>query len=247
MSELRVTYIRCSTVLLQCGDKAVLTDPWFRLRMWFLPCLRWPGRRPDQLPRLDVVLTSHLHPDHYDPKAMQVLAPPRALFPPDSLRRLEGVGPGWEELAPWETTRIADLDICAVPAPHTGPPPDEVAWVLGFPGFGAVYFGGDGKLDRETLRRVRSEHGPIRLALLPVGGTRIFGKKTTMSPGDAEEAADLLEAERIIPIHQGGDWPALPPASLHPGRARHLARRFATRGEAERVFVLGCGDSVTLR
>ena len=247
MSELRVTYIRCSTVLLQCDGEAVLTDPWFRRRMWFMPTLRWPGRLPDQLPALDVVLTSHLHPDHYDPKAMQVLSPPRALFCPDALRRLDGVGPGWAELAPWHSTRIEAIEVRAVPAPHTGPPPDEVGYVFSFPGFGPIYFGGDGTLDRETLRRIRAEHGPTRLALLPVGGTRIFGKKTTMSPRDAEEAADLLEAERIVPIHQGGDWPALPPVSLHPGRARHLARRFARRGEAERVVVLRCGDSVTLR
>ena len=246
MSELRVTFIRCSTVLLECDGRALLTDPWFRLRMWFLPTLRWPGLRPRRLPALDAVLVSHLHPDHYDPKAMEQLAPPRVFFPPDSLRRLDGGGPGWEEVAPWETALVGDLEIRAVPAPHTGPPPDEVGYVVRFPGFGPVYFGGDGKLDREVLHRIRSESGPMKLALLPVGGTRIFGRKTTMSPKDAEEAADLLEAERIIPIHQGGDWPALPPVSLHPGRARHLARRFARRGEEERVVVLGCGDSVTL-
>lgn len=246
MSELRVTCIRCSTVLLQCAGRALLTDPWFRLRMWFMPTLRWPGRRPDELPPLDAALVSHLHPDHYDPKAMALIDPARAVFPPDSLHRLDRTRPAWEELAPWQTTSIDGLEVRAAPAPHTGPPPDEVGYVIRFAGFGPVWFGGDGKLDRDVFRRIRQEEGPMRLALLPVGGTRIFGRKTTMSPRDAEEAADLLEAWRIVPIHQGGDWPALPPVSLHPGRARHLARRFDRRGEPERVIVLDCGDSVTL-
>jgi L-ascorbate metabolism protein UlaG (beta-lactamase superfamily) len=110
-----------------------------------------------------------------------------------------------------------------------------------------VFFGGDARLDPDVLRRVKEGLAPIRVALLPVGGTRIFGRRTVMGPGDAERAADLLGAERVVPIHEGGIWLSVPPASLHRGRAHHLARAFDRRGEAGRVVVLREGESASFR
>ena len=242
---LSVTMVRCSTLLLSCGGLTLLTDPWFGMHLRGLPCLRRPGLAVGDLPPLDALLVSHLHPDHFDRRAVASLRPlPRALFPPGALERVD-VPPGaeWSELAAWESTRVGDVEVTAVPGPHTLPGPDEVNFVVHFPGYGAVFFGGDAKLDRDVLSRVARELGPIRMALLPVGGTRIFGKRTVMNPRDAEEAADILDAERIVPIHEGGIWLSVPPASLHPGRARALARR----GQAHRVVVLREGETVRFR
>jgi len=141
---------------------------------------------------------------------------------------------------------VGDVRVQAVPAEHTGPGPREVNYVVTFPDHGAVFFGGDARYDAGILARVHRRCGPMRLALLPVGGTRIFGRRTVMGPDDAERAADLLGAELVIPIHEGGIWLSVPPASLHPGRARHLARRMRRRGEPGRVVVLAEGESVTL-
>lgn len=247
---LSVTMVRCSTLLLSCGGVNLLTDPWFAMHLRGLPCFRRPGLRPEDLPPLDGLLVSHLHPDHFDRRAVARMSPPpaHALFPPGALARLD-VPPGadWAELAPWQGTGLGDVQVTAVPGPHTLPGPDEVNYVVRFPDFGAVFFGGDARLDREVLARVARELGPIRLALLPVGGTRIFGRRTVMNPRDALEAADLLGAERVVPIHEGGIWLSLPPASLHPGRARHLARALARRGESNRIVVLREGESARFR
>ncbi len=244
--SLQVTMVRCSTLLLGCGPVQLLTDPWFAMHLRGLPCFRRPGLRVDQLPPLDGLLVSHLHPDHYDPAAVAGMSPPprEALFPPGALARLgDSAGAGWRELPPWESTRIGEVRVTAVPGPHTLPGPDEVNYVAEFPGFGAVFFGGDARFDQAVLARVASDCPPIRVALLPVGSTRIFGRRTVMGPGDAERAADLLRAEQVVPIHEGGIWLSVPPASLHRGRARHLARAFARRGEADRVVVLREGES----
>lgn len=241
--DLQITFVRCATVLLECGGRRLLTDPWFAGRIWFLPCLRRAGLAPGQIPPLDGVLVSHLHVDHFDPVAVRRLrpSPPRVLLPPGSLSRLGGGDPGWEELRPWTRTAIGGIRLMAVPGPHTGPPPDEVAWVASFPGFGPVYFGGDARLDEGVLRRIRDEEGPVRVALLPVGGTRILGRKVTMSPRDAARAADLLGAAAVVPIHEGGDWPSLPPVSLHPGRGRHLREILRGSGWPGRCEVLEPG------
>jgi L-ascorbate metabolism protein UlaG (beta-lactamase superfamily) len=211
--SLSVTMIRCSTLLLRWGGMSLLTDPWFAMHLRGLPCFRRPGLSPQALPPLDGVLVSHLHPDHYDPRAMaRTCCPPRRwLFPPGSHRALGGLPPGGEELAPWSSARIGRIEVLAVPGPHTGPKPDEVNYLIELPGWGSVFFGGDAKLDRDTLTRIRAERGPVRLALLPVGATRIFGVRTVMCPPHAAEARTCSRPARWSPSTKAASGCPCPP------------------------------------
>lgn len=245
--SLGVTMIRCATLLIEWGGFRILTDPWFSMRLWIIPCLRRPAVRVGSLPPIDAVLVSHLHPDHWDARAVARLRPPpkAVLFPPGALAKVRKTGPGWREVHPWTDMLFGDVRIFAVPGPHTGPGPAEVNYVVDFLGFGRVFFGGDARFDRAVLQEVSRRFAPCRLAMLPVSGTRVLGRRTVMSPEEAEAAADLLRAEVVIPIHEGGVWLSLPPLSLHPGRARDLKRRFERRGEPGRVVVLREGESWT--
>ena len=246
---LGITMIRCSTVLLSWRGQHLLTDPWFAMHLRGLPCFRRPGLAPSALPPLNAVLVSHLHPDHYDPRAMRGTCrpPKRWVFPPGAQRFLGSRTPtGSVELAPWGRYSLGEIELLAVPGPHTGPKPDEVNYLITGAGSGTVFFGGDAKLDRQVLSRIRAEHGPARLALLPVGGTRIFGFRTVMCPPEAAEAAEILEARQVVPIHEGGIWMSVPPASLHSGRAAHLGRIMAAKGQAERFLHLRPGQSARL-
>ncbi len=242
----RVTMIRCATLLIEWGDFRVLTDPWFSMRLWVIPCLRRPGIAVEALPPVDAVLVSHLHPDHWDAAAVARLRPPprAVVFPPGGLARAGKGGPGWTELPAWDDVLVGDVRVFAVPGPHTGPGPEEVNYVLDFPGFGRVFFGGDARFDAGVLAEA-AKSAPVRVAMLPVSGTRVLGRRTVMGPREAEAAADLLRAEFVIPIHEGGVWLSLPPLSLHPGRAADLRRRFERRGEPDRVRVLAEGESWT--
>lgn len=247
-AELRVTMIRCSTLLLSWGGQHWLTDPWFAMHLRGLPCFRRPGMRPEALPPLDAVWVSHLHPDHYDPRAMKRCCRPplRWIFPPATARSLGRLPPGGQELEPWGSVQLGQVQLWAVPGPHTLPGPEEINFVAHLPGWGRLFFGGDAKLDRSVLARVRAEHGPMRLAMLPVGGTRIFGRRTVMCPPHAAEAAEILCAQHVVPIHEGGIWMSVPPASLHSGRASHLLDIMARQGQAERVLLLRPGQSATI-
>ena len=245
----RLTMIRCSTLRLEWPGGRVLTDPWFGRHLRGLPCLRRPGLPADRLGPLDAVLASHLHGDHFERGVVDALrpAPPLVLLPPGALQRLTRPHPpSYRELAPWQSVPVAGAIVTAVPARHTGPGPDEVNFVLEIPGWGRLFFGGDARYDAPTFQAIAARFAPVRAALLPVGGTRILGVRTVMNPVDALAAARDLRAEVVIPIHEGGIWLSVPPLSLHPGRARHLAALAANGPDAPRVVVLGEGESVEL-
>ena len=246
--ELRVTMVRCSTLLLQWRGRARLTDPWFGMRVWAMPCLQRPGLCPGDLPRLDAALVSHLHPDHFDRRALGELAPPQVLVPAGSAAAMGGsLEPGWRELSPGDEAEVAGIPVHAVRGPHTRPGPEEINFVLQLPNLGPVFFGGDARLDQDVLREVHDRFGSFRLAMLPVGGSRILGRRTVMSPRDAVVAADLLQAREVIPIHEGGIWLSAPPLSYHPGRARRFAELMRGKWQAGRAAVLQPGEFVTIR
>ncbi|MFH1464518.1 MAG: MBL fold metallo-hydrolase [Pseudomonadota bacterium] len=247
---LRLTMIRCSTVLLEWQGRRWLTDPWFGMRMRGLPVFRHPGLAPEALGALDALLVSHLHPDHFEPAAVARLRPrpPRIVAPPGAgrARAMAPFRDALVELSPWRSLDLdADATLWAVPGPHTGPGPEEVNYVLDLPGFGRVFFGGDARFHGPTLAAVAARFAPFRLALLPVGGTRILGRRTVMAPADAWRAARLLEADITVPLHEGGLWPSVPPLSLHPGRAVHLAAIAARAGTPGQVVVLAEGETIS--
>jgi len=249
MSDLTVTMIRCSTLLLEWSGVRLLTDPWFRMQLRGIPCLRRPGLDPEQVGALNAVLVSHLHPDHYDRRAIARLQPQpeRVLLPPGALERLgQAVGPGWTELPLWSETEFDGIKVWSVPGPHTLPGPEEINFVLELGEWGRVFFGGDARFHGPTLTEIGRRFAPFKLALLPVGGTLILGRRTVMSPDQAQRASRLLEAETVIPIHEGGIWLSLPPLSWHPGRARHLADLAALLGHPRTVHILAEGESVEL-
>lgn len=248
-SRIVVTMIRCSTVLIEFETTRFLTDPWFSMHMRGLPCYRRPGLNIKDLPELDAVLVSHLHPDHFEEKALRRLATGQqpVLFPKGAFEVIRNYPSSWYELEPWSFRVIAGIEVHAVPAIHTLPKPDEINFVLVPPLGGPLFFGGDARFQHSILVELARKFGPFRLALLPVGGTRILGKRTVMSPSEAVEAAEILKAKTVIPIHEGGIWMSIPPLSIHPGRASDLVQIFEARGEQGRAIALKEGESCEIR
>jgi L-ascorbate metabolism protein UlaG (beta-lactamase superfamily) len=222
--SLLVTHIRTSTLLIRLGERVIVTDPWFSMRMRFLPALVRPGIPLAAIPAPHLLLCSHLHADHFEPAAIRKLAAAHTVIvgPLGTGRRLRsGTAGRVEEMEGGDRLDVHGLTVTAFRVPHTFPPPEEIGYrVAG--GELAFFFGGDGAYD-ETYRRMGAAH-KVDVALLPVGGSVILGRRTVMDPEEALTAATEMGASVLIPIHQGGDWPALPPISCHPGRAEDAVR-----------------------
>lgn len=76
-----------------------------------------------------------------------------------------------------------------------------------------VFFGGETR-ELEPLRRYRRDHPAVDVFVGPVNGMRLLGHKLVTDAREAVEAARILGATTMIPIHDGHRslvplaWPA---------------------------------------
>lgn len=212
-------FIGTATTLLRLGPHTLLTDPDFRHRGHraylgnglFSKRRTEPALAPAELPRVDAVLLSHLHGDHFDPIARRELDHSLpVLTTPAAGRKLRRWGFGEAHgMATWETSRLADgLSVTSVPGRHAPGP----AQAMLPPVMGSVIEYDDGErpfrvyvtgdtLYRPWLGEVSDRLGPLDAMVIHLGGTRAFGLLVTM---DAEQGADLVELVTpalTVPVH----------------------------------------------
>jgi L-ascorbate metabolism protein UlaG (beta-lactamase superfamily) len=255
-----VTFIGHSTFLIQTAAGNVLTDPMYSQRAGPLNVLgprrvRQPAVQFDDLPPISVVLLSHNHYDHCDPRTLGMLArrfDPIVLTPLGNapLVRSSGIR-RVEELDWWQSATSSPLPVTVTPAQHFSArtPLDRNRALWG--GFvlvaaGArIFFAGDSAY-ASFFREVPSRCGPIDLALLPIGAyePRWFMQPVHMNPAEAVQVHLDLQASESIGMHfgtfqlttEGIDEPAL---------ALDEARR--VRGISSSQFrAIHFGDSVRL-
>src|ERR1700752_4480325 len=89
----------------------VLTDPVLRTRVLHLERRVAPVRVAD-LRRVDVVLISHLHHDHFDPRSLRMLDRAAVLVVPRGAgRAATKLGFSTVELGPGESARASGLEL----------------------------------------------------------------------------------------------------------------------------------------
>ncbi|MEV8066709.1 MBL fold metallo-hydrolase [Streptomyces sp. NPDC085995] len=207
------------TALLEYGGLTFLTDPTFdgpgdhplgngRVLTKTAPA----GAAPADLGNIDVVLLSHdQHPDNLDRSGRALLADvPLTLTTRGGADRLGGTARG---LAPWDSTVLpgpggVDVTVTTVPALH-GPEGCEpvigevVGFVLSGDGLPTVYVSGD-NASLDLVRQIAERFGPVDTAVLFAGAARtaaLDGALLTLDSGQAAEAARILGARRIVPVH----------------------------------------------
>lgn len=217
--KLRVTWVNYSTMLVQMDGVNILTDPvWSSITgpLGLGPRrVHEPGLRLEDLPKLDAVVVSHNHFDHLDLPTLKLLAKAHncpIIVPSRNGRLLQAEGLGRiRELDWWEDMELpGGFRITAVPARHWSQrglrDVNQALWcsfVLEGPS-GKVFFAGDTGFGTH-FTQIREVCGPMRAALLPIGTyePRAFMKHAHMNPEEAMQAAIMLGAKTIVPMHSG--------------------------------------------
>jgi L-ascorbate metabolism protein UlaG (beta-lactamase superfamily) len=213
------TLVGGPTALFEYASLRWLTDPAFSPPGEYeggLVKLTGPAVEPDAVGPIDVVLLSHdHHADNLDPAGRGFL--PRAgrvLTTTAGARRLGGNATGLE---PWSSIELPATDgtpvtVTAVPAQHgpdgtddiTGP---VIGFVLRAPGAETVYVSGD-NASRDIVRAIAEQVGHIDVAILFAGAVqlsqRFDGAYLTLSSDRAADAAKILGAHRVVPVHFEG-------------------------------------------
>jgi len=248
-NSVTLTLIGGPTAIIEYAGLRLLTDPTFDAPRTYeggiaLHKLTGPAHGADRVGAIDAVLLSHdQHPDNLDEAGRAFL--PRAgvvLSTPEAAGRVEGV----TGLAPWQTHRLGDVEVTAVPALHGPEGAEELSgtvtgFVLSAPAEPVLYVSGD-NASVEVVTAIAERIGRIDVAVLFAGAANVgrFGDADlTLNARTAVAAARELGDAVIVPVHAEG-W-------HHFSETRErLVREFGYAGLADRLRVPEAGVPLAL-
>ncbi|OZB83720.1 MBL fold metallo-hydrolase [Microbacterium sp. 13-71-7] len=248
-NSVTLTLIGGPTAIIEYAGLRLLTDPTFDAPRTYeggiaLHKLSGPAFGADEVGAIDAVLLSHdQHPDNLDELGRAFL--PRAgvvLSTPEAAGRVDGV----TGLAPWQTHRLGEVEVTAVPALHGPEGAEELSgtvtgFVLSAPGEPVLYVSGD-NASVEVVAAIAARIGRIDVAVLFAGAANVgrFGDADlTLNARTAVAAARELGDAVIVPIHAEG-W-------HHFTETRErLVREFGYAGLAHRLRMPEAGVPLAL-
>ncbi|MGH2477313.1 MAG: MBL fold metallo-hydrolase, partial [Candidatus Limnocylindrales bacterium] len=128
----RITWVGHATVLIELDGVRILTDPFLRDRLGPLR-RRGPSPDLDAIGRVDAVLLSHAHPDHFDRLSLRRLRGDPVVVVPTGLgAAIERMGYVARELRADARTTIGSVEVTAVPAHHGRWPRHPAVTTLGY-------------------------------------------------------------------------------------------------------------------
>jgi L-ascorbate metabolism protein UlaG (beta-lactamase superfamily) len=208
--QVALTWIGHASFLCQFTDLNVLIDPNFANWIFLLKRLKHAGIHINDLPKIDVVLITHAHFDHFHRKTLRRLpSSSRIAVVPWGMGELAD-GLGFEkivELQWWETFTLKDWKVTLTPSKHWGARMihDEHR---GYGGYQIehqgrrIYHAGDSAycdVFKEIGKRLLPE-----IALLPIGAYFPDSfRHVHMGPDEALKVFQDLGAKWFVPMHYG--------------------------------------------
>jgi L-ascorbate metabolism protein UlaG (beta-lactamase superfamily) len=221
--KVRLSFVGHASWLIQISGLNILVDPVWSERaspFSFAGPKRHndPGIAFDALPKIDIVLVSHGHYDHLDVATLSKLQAkfsPRVITPlgNDITMRSADAAIKAEAFDWHDRVELGnEVAVTLVPTRHWSArglyDRNKALWasfVLQTPA-GKFYIVCDsGYGDGKHFRRVADVHGPLRLAILPIGAyePRWFMRDQHMNPSDAVKALGDCGAQQALAHHHG--------------------------------------------
>jgi len=177
----------------------------------------WDGNVPGGLVPVEAAtsrryaLITHAHNDHFDVEALKAVLGDRGYVICHESIATYVASRGLQVMpaAMWTPVWRGDFMFTAVPA-EDGFGSEQVSWVISWRGQKYLHAGDTqwhGKFDL-----IGAQFGPFDSVFLPINGARVQRDPmpetpAVLTPEQAVDAALLLRAKRIVPIHFGGNSP----------------------------------------
>jgi N-acyl-phosphatidylethanolamine-hydrolysing phospholipase D len=194
---MKITMLGHATLIIEVDGKRILTDPWLTDPLYLGQLWHNRSFNAKKLPPLDLVLVSHGHGDHFDPKTLSRIPKsiPIVIFKPYEKAARKA---GFKKIYPVRDGDIFFLDevgIKALPGKHVG----GTATYLVSGNEGKVFFGGDSEYSKPLANALIASRPDV--CLIPISGGAIGFKKFHMGPKDAAKLVNASRAAIAIPIH----------------------------------------------
>lgn len=205
----RIISIGHSTVLIQLDGLNIITDPVFSTHILGFTKRHIEAGIPfKQLPKINAIIISHEHDDHFDKATLKKFDKNIPIVIPEGLKH-GVIKLGFKDIRGlkwWEKTEIGGLKITATPAKHF------LSHIMSciVEGTKTVYFAGDAGLS-DYFKEIGNKFN-IDVAMIPMGAYRPFlsfmiphfskySEKVHIIPEDIPKVQEWLKARIVIPIH----------------------------------------------
>jgi L-ascorbate metabolism protein UlaG (beta-lactamase superfamily) len=216
-AQVTLAWLGHATTLINFFGIKILTDPALFPRIGIrLPGftigpkrLTAPALRVDELPRIDLVLLSHAHFDHFDLRTLRCFDENTSVITArgtsDLLRRTrfrKVTGLDWGETKSVKTAS-GEIDVSAFRVNHWGARKQRDTY-RGYNGYllerngHRIIFAGDTAMT-DSFAELR-QHGEIDVAIMPIGSYNPWIHAHS-SPEQAVEMANAAAARFIMPVH----------------------------------------------
>lgn len=218
-SKIKITFVNHSTFLIQYAGLNILTDP-----IWSFRCspfqfagpnrMRPPGVKFEDLPKIDLVLLSHNHYDHFDTNTVKDLIKkyqPHFIVPLGMKKSIHKLGGKRVEAIDWnQSVEFEKISITGTPANHFTSrglfDRDRTLWCGYLLQFGnhKLYFVGDTGYG-PNFKKIGEQYGPIDISLIPIGAYKPewFMGPIHISPPQAIQVHKDIQSIQSIAMHFG--------------------------------------------
>lgn len=246
-SFVKITSVGHSTYLFDFGGTRVLSDPCFSETMGWPAELKGYRRKPlgvpvGKLPKIDVIVCTHRHPDHFDIPSLNMLNKNIPVFVADSWMVDELTKLGFKTITlvqAWDVTTTSGIKITATPAIEGAQGLTQVGYVLTGNGK-SIYFGGDTMVFPE-IDEIGKKYA-IDLAMPPINGVKMYGKLVCMTSEEAADTVIRIKAKYAIPQHYDALFGAFPEYVVT-GSPEKFADAVGSKSKDVIVKILDPGES----